>query len=490
MLHKPAKYNFITFLLIFTVFFSNISSEIFAEPESASQTTTQAAPSIVHNYASDGKELALNARAAILIDVPTGAVIYEKNAHERLYPASITKILTSYIACTEGNLDDTLTVSQSAIDGMGQGGSSIGLVPGEKIGFRDALYGILLESANEACMAVAEHMCGSASAFAAKMNETAKAIGCTESNFVNPHGFHDPNQYTTCYDMALITSQAIKNEDFSFIWGTVSHQIPATNLNPSRYLNHKDRMLRPTSDYYYPDLMGGKTGFTDEAGNTLVSFAEKDGAELIAVVMKADSYDNSYGDTKTLLDYGFSLYKGREIVFSATDYYTTAKVIQPYKNKVYELGTVGISAGSDIFAALPSFINKESITIKPEIEPEFEAPVAIDEIVGKINVCYNDKVIETLDAVAVTNAPALSDKELARRALKDNLRKYVMIPFMGLIVLFLLFLAVLFVQSVAGAITGKKKKKKKKRRRPPEGAHPRKHGKKRRKKRRPPQHRE
>lgn len=488
MLHKSAIYNIITFLLIFTVFFSNISAEIFAESESAAQTTTQAASSVVHNYASDGTELNLNARAAILIDVPTGIVIYEKNAHERLYPASITKILTAYIACTEGNLDDTITVSQSAIDGMGQGGSSIGLVPGEQISFRDALYGILMESANEACMAVAEHMCGSASAFVAKMNETAKSFGCTESNFVNPHGFHDPNHYTTCYDMSLIASQAIKNEDFSFIWGTVTHQIPETNLNPSRYLNNKDKMLRPTSEYYYPDLMGGKTGYTDEAGNTLVSFAEKDGAELIAVVMKADSYDNSYNDTKTLMDYGFSLYKGREIVFSAKDCYTTAKVIQPYKNKVYELGTVGISAGSDIFAALPSFINKESIIIKPEIEAEIEAPVAIDEIVGKINVCYNDKVIETLDAVAVTNAPALSDKELARRALKDNLKKYVMIPFMGLIVIFLLFLLALFVQSVASAVTGgKSKKKKKKKRRKAQGSAQAQNHRKKRRKKRPPQ---
>lgn len=471
MLNKTTLYHFITLLLIFTVFFSNNCIEIFAETESAvsqnteaaSETTTDA-PSVVKNYADEKTVLNLNSRAAILIDANTGTVIYEKNAHEKHYPASITKVLTGYIACSEGKFDDTITVSQKAIDGMGIGGSSIGLVQGEQINYEDGLYGVMLESANEVCMALAEHISGSEEAFVAKMNEVAKSIGCTESNFANPHGFHNDNHYTTCYDMALITKTAITNEDFNHIWGTISHQIPATNLNVARYLNHKDKMIKPSSEYYYPDLIGGKTGFTDQAGNTLVSYAERDGASLISVVMKADGYDNTYKDSIALLDYGFSVYNPEQTIFKASEYSTTANVVQDYNGKTYTLGTVAISGASDVTMALPKFMDPSSITVKPTVEKNLKAPIKINDIVGKIDIYYNDTLLESIDAVATTEAVALSDKALAKRALKDNLRKFVMVPLAILIVLFITALVVIFVKSVIRLITGKKPKKKKKRR--------------------------
>lgn len=469
MINKPTLYNFITFLLIFTVLFSVNSVEIFAEPETntsqsaetATETTTEA-PSVIKNYADANTELTLNSRAAILIDANTGTVIYEKNAHEKLYPASITKVLTGYIACSEGNLDDTLTVSQSAVDGMGAGGSSIGLVPGEQVNFRDGMYGVMLESANEVCMAIAEHMYGSADAFAAKMNEVAKSLGCKESNFTNPHGFHDNNHYTTCYDMALIAKKAVTNEDFNQIWGTISHQIPATNLNVARYLNHKDKMIKPTSEYFYPDLLGGKTGYTDEAGNTLVSYAERDGASLISVVMKADGYNNTYKDSIALLDYGFSVYNSRETIFNAAEYSTLSNVIQNYKDKTYVLGTVSIGAAENVDMALPKFITDDKIIVKANIDKELAAPVTINDIVGSIDIYYEDALLASVDAIATSEAPALSDKELAKRALKDNLRTFVLIPFMVLLILFLLFLIIVFIESVINKITRKRKKRRRK----------------------------
>lgn len=471
MLNKTTLYHFITFLLIFIVFFSNNLIEIFAEPNSqavnvtelSSESTTEA-PSEIKNYADANKTLELNSRAAILMDAKTGTIIYEKNAHEKHYPASITKVLTGYIACSEGKFDDTLTVSQSAIDGMGVGGSSIGLVPGEKINFEDGLYGVMLESANEVCMAIAEHMSGSKDAFVKKMNEVAQSIGCKESHFANPHGFHDDNHYTTCYDMALITKKAITNEDFNHIWGTVSHQIPATNLNVSRYLNHKDKMIKPSSEYYYPDLVGGKTGFTDQAGNTLVSFAERNGASLISVVMKADGYDNTYKDSIALLDYGFSVYNPEQTIFSSKEYSTTANVVQDYNGKTYTLGTVAISGFTDVKMALPKFMDSSNLTIKTVIDNNLKAPVKLNDIVGKIEIYSGDTLLSTIDAVATTDAPAISDKALAKRALKDNLRKYLMVPLSILIVLFVLALLIVFIKSIIRTITGKGKRKKKKRR--------------------------
>lgn len=472
MTNKSILYNFITTLLIFTVLFSINSIQIFAETETQqvqnaenpTEVTTEA-PSVIKNYAEEGKEIPLNSRAAILIDANTGAVLYEKNAHEKHYPASITKVLTGYIACSEGNLDDTLTVSQAAYDGMGEGGSSIGLVPGEQVNFRDGMYGVMLESANEVCMAIAEHMSGTVEAFVEKMNETAASIGCKESHFANPHGFHNDNHYTTCYDMALITKQAITNEDFNQIWGTISYQIPATNMNVARYLNHKDKMIKPTSEYYYPDLLGGKTGFTDEAGNTLVSYAERNGASLISVVMKADGYDNTYKDSIALLDYGFSVYNERATILKSADYSTTANVIQTYKDKTYELGTVAIGAASDVDMALPKFMTTDSITIKANIDENLTAPVSINDIVGSIDIYYEDTLLDSVDAIATTEAPALSDKELAKRELKENLQKYVMIPLMILIILFLIFIIVVLIQTVINKITGKNKKKRHKKRR-------------------------
>lgn len=469
MINKPTLHNFITFLLIFTVLFSVNSVEIFAEPETntsqSAETSTESTtetPSVIKNYADENKELTLNSRAAILIDANTGTVIYEKNAHEKLYPASITKILTGYIACSEGNLDDTLTISQSAIDGMGAGGSSIGLVPDEKVNFRDGMYGVMLESANEVCMAIAEHMYGSADAFAAKMNEVAKSLGCKESNFANPHGFHNDNHYTTCYDMALITKKAVTNEDFNQIWGTISYQIPATNLNVARYLNHKDKMIKPTSEYYYPDLLGGKTGYTDEAGNTLVSYAERDGAALISVVMKADGYDNTYKDSTALLDYGFSVYNNRETIFNAAEFSSLSNVIQNYKNKTYVLGTVSIGAAENVDMSLPKFITDDKIAVKANFDKELTAPVSINDIVGTIDIYYEDSLLASVDAIATSEAPALSGKELAKKALKDNLRTFVLIPFMVLLILFLLFLIIVFIESVINKITGKKKKRRRK----------------------------
>lgn len=462
MYKRPAIYNIIIFLLIFTVLFSNNLIEIFAAPETTtaelSETTTEA-PSDIKNYADEGVELTLNSRAAILIDAVTGTVIYEKNAKERHYPASTTKVLTGYIACSEGNFDDTVTVSQEAIDGMGIGGSSIGLTVGEQVNYKDALYGMMLESANEVCMAISEHLYGTTAAFVDRMNEIAKSIGCEDTHFANPHGFHDDNHYTTCYDMALIAKLAVTNEDFDQIWGTVSYQIPATNLNVSRYLNHSDRMMRSSNPYYYVDLLGGKTGFTDEAGNTLVSYAERDGATLISVVMQADGYDNSYKDSTALLDYGFSVYNNAQTVFNAESYSTTANVVQNYKDKTYQLGTVAIGAARSVEMALPKFISQDSVTVKTNIDENLTAPVNINDIVGTIEVYYGETLLDSVEAIATTEAPALSDKELAKRELKGNLQKYVALPLMILLILFILFLVVIFIQSIISKITGQGKKR-------------------------------
>lgn len=457
-------YNITTYLLIFTVLFSINSVKIFAEEQTSTpqiETNTDQREELpVHNPETPNIEL--NSKAAVLIDATTGAILFEKNANEKMYPASITKILTGYLAAQNGNLEDTITVSQKAVDTMGEGGSNIGLVPGEKITLEDGLYGVMLESANEVCGAIAEHISGSIEEFVNLMNKTAQEVGAKNTHFANPHGFHNDNHYTTAYDMALITKLALTNSDFELIWGTPSHKIPETNLNVERYLNHKDKMLRSSSEFFYPDILGGKTGFTDEAGNTLVSYAERDNAKIIAVVLKADDRNQSYNDTTKLLDYGFSLYDEIDTIISQQNYKITKDVFQTYKDKTYRLGSVNIGVLEDFQISLPKFIKVEDIKISPEIEENLKAPVLTDDIVGKINLHYNNTLIHSMDAVALNDANALSDKELAKRELKDNLKKYVAIPFVVLVVIVLVFSLICLIKSIFNKITGKSKKRRKK----------------------------
>ncbi len=459
MNNKISAYNFITFLTCLTIFFSiNFTLPVSAEPQT--ETTTEA-PSVINNYAEPSKQLEIGSRACILVDAETGVVLYEKNSRERLYPASITKILTGYIACEEGNFDDTLTVSQNAVDTMGEGGSNIGLVPGEEISFEDGIYAVMLESANEVCGAIAEHLSGSIPAFVEKMNAKVKELGCTDTHFANPHGFHDPNHYTNCYDMSLITRAAIKNPDFDQIWGTVSHNIPATNKNVERYLHHKDKMLRPTSDYYYEYAVGGKTGFHDDAGHTLVTYAEKDGIGLITVVMKDDSGKYTYSDTKTLMDYGFTLYHDAEL-FNADSYHKNVPVVQEYNGNEYNVGAVDLSAANSITAKVPNFITQDKITIKPDIAEKLNPPIEAGTAVGKINAYYNDNLLGSVDILPLGSVEALTEKQLSFMELKTNARRFIIFSGKLFIVVFALVILVLLIDFIRKLFRPKKKKRKKK----------------------------
>lgn len=462
MKQRIILFNFTILLTCFTIFFSNIFAE--PESESPSETTTEA-PSVINNYAEASKHLEIGSRACILVDAETGIIIYEKNSRERLYPASITKILTGYIACEEGNFDDTLTISQTAVDTMGEGGSNIGLVPGEEISFEDGLYGVMLESANEVCGAIAEHLSGSISAFVDKMNTKAQELGCTDTHFANPHGFHDPNHYTNCYDMSLIARAAIQNPDFNQIWGTVSHNIPPTNKNVERYLHHKDKMLRPTSDFYYEYARGGKTGFHDEAGHTLVTYGEKDGIGLIAVTMKDDSGKYSYADTKTLMDYGFTLYKDIEL-FNAESYHNSVPVVQEYNGNEYTAGTVELAAADSITAKLPSFVTADKITVKPEMAEKITAPVAAGSAVGTINVYYNENLLGSTDILAMSDVAAFTEKQLGFMELKANAKRFIIFSGKLFICVFALVILVLLIDFIRKLFRPKKKKKKRRRKNP------------------------
>ena len=252
----------------------------------------------------------LVSNAAIVMDASTGQVLYEKNSHEKKYPASITKIITTLIAL-EHNVDfnDTVTMSENAIWDVERDSTLIGLDVGEKVTVKDLIYATMVKSANECAYALAEYVAGDKESFAKLMNEKASDIGCKDTHFVTPNGLHDDNHYTTAYDMALITKYAIQNDTFREIAGTLSYTVPATNLtDETRTLWVGNKMINPAEPYYYEYCEGGKNGYTSKAHNTLVTFSKKDGLELICVVLDCDGQKYSFTDSRALYNYCYNNY--------------------------------------------------------------------------------------------------------------------------------------------------------------------------------------
>lgn len=255
--------------------------------------------------------------SAILMDADTGTILYGKNIDKKYYPASTTKLLTSIIALENANLDEKITFSHNAVYSLESGSTHIGIKEDEKITMKDALYALLLASANEVANGIAEHVGGSIDNFAAMMNSYAKKIGCTNSNFMNPSGLHNDKHYTTAHDLALIGKYALTNPIFAEITKTKTYTIGKTNItNEKRTFSNHHQMLMGTrqgfTQYKYDGCIGGKTGYTTKADHTLVTFAKRDNMTLIAVVMNTSVHDQ-YKDSTSLLDYGFNKFTSYNI---------------------------------------------------------------------------------------------------------------------------------------------------------------------------------
>ena len=266
------------------------------------------------------EEISINSPNAIVMEMNTGTILYDKNSKEARYPASITKIMTTMLALENSELNEMVTFSDEAIDNTE--GSGIARDYGEQMTMEDCLYAIMLESANECAYAVAEHISGSIEAFADLMNAKAKELGCVNTNFVNPHGLHDDNHYTCCYDMALIAKAAYENETFRIITSTKARMIPPTNKHAEEtpLQNHNKLLHRyQKGNYVYEYCTGGKTGYTTNANATLVTFAEKDGMALVCVVMNTDGV-SEWTDSRALFDYCFDNFQLLNVSENETGY--------------------------------------------------------------------------------------------------------------------------------------------------------------------------
>lgn len=247
--------------------------------------------------------------SGILIEPESGTILYAKNATEALYPASTTKLMTALLTLENCSLDEIVTYSSTAVLSLEPGSSHIGLRVGEQLTVRDSLYGLLLPSANEVANGLAELVSGSIEAFAEKMNGRAAELGAVNTHFTNANGLHDDSHYTCAYDLALIMQACIQIPTFVEIDSAPTYVRPADSLlNKEIPMGSTHKMMRENTEYYDPDVICGKTGWTQQAGRCLVTYAERDGLSLICVVMKSEE-PHQYQDTKSLLDYGFNNFK-------------------------------------------------------------------------------------------------------------------------------------------------------------------------------------
>lgn len=350
----------------------------------------------IFNNLSFATELNAESEAALLAELSTGKIIYEKNAKEVRYPASTTKIMTALLTLENCELTDTATVSHNALQLVPSGYSNANLQEGEILTIEDLLYALLVKSANEAANVLAEHISGSIEEFSNMMNSRAKELGCENTNFVNPNGVHNENHYSTAYDLFLIATEAMKNETFRKIVSTPTYTLPATNKYPSadRSFPNTNDLIRVNKsnradNYYYEDAIGIKTGYTKEAKNCLVAASNRDGLEFITVVLGSstneDGLSERYLDTINMFDYGYENYMKTNIV-KENDTIDTIEI----KNGTKESKNMKVVIKDSIDAIVSKDLDINNISPTINLNENLRAPISAGEKVGTISYSIDD----------------------------------------------------------------------------------------------------
>lgn len=350
----------------------------------------------------------VEAKAALLIDLNSGRTIYEQNSEDRVYPASLTKIMTCLLALENGNLSDIVTVGENAYAGMDESSSSAGLLVGEQMTLEQMLYCMMIVSGNEACNVVAEHIAGSVDNFVKMMNERADELGCSSTHFCNPHGLHDSEHYTTARDLATITQAALKSTVFRKITSTEKYTLPATNLSEERELRTTNLLMDSSTGnrFYYSKASGIKTGFTSQAGRCLISTAADNGMSLLAVICGAGTSllsDNttlmeSFPQCIRLFDYGFEQFA---YITALSTLYPIAQI--GVRNSI---GAESVSlAPEETIKLLLSKDYKEEL-LKKDIHldaEEADAPIAAGDAFGYVDVYYDGELMDSTRLLAIAD---------------------------------------------------------------------------------------
>lgn len=319
----------------------------------------------------------ISAKSAILIEANTGQILFEKNSNLKCFPASTTKVLTALVALSkEKDLGKLFKVSKSAIM-IEPGSSSYYLNEGETISFQDTLYAMLLISANDAANVIAENISGSIQEFVKEMNQFAQSIGAKNSHFVNPSGLHNPQHYTTAYDLSLIAREAYKNETFMKIVSTVEYKITTASMHKKpdwQIIYNINKLLRKSSKYYYPYANGMKTGYTAQAKRCLIASAKKDDIDLVAVIL---SSDDAFADAIKLFNYGFDNFRKEEL-FKQNQ--IVGKILVDNVNKKWIDGYIK----SSFWVLKNQNIDLQNITYKINFLKDIKPPIEKDTVIGNV----------------------------------------------------------------------------------------------------------
>lgn len=405
------------------------------------------------------------AETAIVMDMDTEEILYAKGIDEKRAPASTTKILTAMLAIEKVPFETQITFTDE-VNNIEAGSTHIGIKPGETLTMKDCAYAILLASANEVSSGVAEYIGTTVPAFVDMMNQRAKELGCTNTNFVNANGLYDENHYTTARDLAIIARAAFQNETFREVVKTPYYIVPKTNItDEERWLNNHHKMILQGSEYY-EGCLGGKTGYTEKAGNTLVTYAERNGRKLVCALLADVNVVAQYTDTKALLDYGFDSFQRLD---------TTAVSLSPAKSD--KLGKQLEEKG-----LLSTALETTSISVPKELTEELTYKTTLENNMLNIDYYYGKQQIGSSSMQASDEilkvSQELSPKEVTKTdasvspnptkdsntSEKDNI-----LPSWKYIALFLLITGILFyivvlIVNIKRSIKRRKRKKARERR--------------------------
>lgn len=357
-------------------------------------------------------ELDLYCTNAILIDANYNEVLYEKNAYDKAYPASMTKVMTALLtleALEAGTITEStmVTVSDYASRKDFPDESTANLKSGEQMNVKDLLYCLMLPSANDAAKALAEHLGGSVDGFAQMMNDRARALGCKNTNFVNPHGLHNDNHYTTAYDMALMFMAAMEHDLFLKIISTASYTAAPTNISKERFFFNTNGLISNLyySAHVYDKCIGGKTGSTDQAGRCLVAAAEDGDKRMVSVIMgsgpmevNGNTRQGQFDESKRLLEYGFNNF--RRVTISRPDE-PVDKIAVTLSRDADE---VMVKPQGSLTLTLPNSISEADIQSEITLFSDtVEAPVTEGQVLGSMRLFYEEREFGELELVAVTS---------------------------------------------------------------------------------------
>ena len=381
--------------------------------------------------------ISTNSPSIILMDAVSGKVMYSKNAFERRYPASTTKLMTAILTLENCKLSDKVTVSHDAIFNVPVGYSHANLREGEILTVEQLLNVLLIPSANDAAFVLAEHIAGSVDKFSEMMNNKAKELGCLDTHFVNPNGIHSNDHYSTAYDMSLIGRYAMQFEDIMRIAMVNQYTLPKTNKysKEDRIFNSTNGLITKNDEYYYPDATGLKTGYTDKSGYCIVTTAKRDNMELLSVVFGSDTIKDRYEDCIDLFDYGFENYSYESLV-KKNDVIDSVYV----KGATNETKELNVLAKDDIEVLMKNSTGLNNIERKVELNSDLAAPIAENEVVGKISYVIDGETF---------SADLVAEHAVA----PSNFETYL---FRGLLIFLILFLLVVILKRINKPRGGRK----------------------------------